>query len=122
MSGSSTCHWAVLSSIGQLTDNPVYRRTIFEKLTLIHNAGVLHGDFSPRNVVVDDGGQPFLLDFSHSRNGHKCPGSMDCWELKNAARQLGLDLAPTATGSVDASNLPVVLSCSLSSDDLDDGR
>jgi tRNA A-37 threonylcarbamoyl transferase component Bud32 len=66
----------------------------------VHNQGVWHGDFSERNVVVDDGGHPFLLDFSHAEAGHKCDGVGNCAELDDAVHQL--DLATSVAGSIDA--------------------
>ena len=66
----------------------------------VHDGGVQHGDFSPRNVVVDNRGHPFILDFSHANGGHKCAGTGDCSELRNAMDQLGL--AASGEGLVGA--------------------
>jgi serine/threonine protein kinase len=86
-----TPYWPLCVFVnGQLTGAGLYRQAILEVLVRVHDEGVLHGDFSSRNVVVDHGGHPFLLDFSHADGGHKCAGVGYCQELKDAVRQLCL--------------------------------
>jgi len=47
--------------------------TLFHKITEIvnfaHMRGVIHGDLKPANVIVDDRGEPHLLDFDLARTG-----------------------------------------------------
>jgi hypothetical protein len=57
----------------------------------VHAAGVLHGDFAPRNVVHGKNG-PVIIDFGHSSTGHKCPGAATCPELQEAYKELSLEL------------------------------
>lgn len=35
----------------------------------VHEAGVLHGDLSPANILVDDAGEPFVLDLGADTRG-----------------------------------------------------
>ncbi|MGC8537675.1 MAG: KEOPS complex kinase/ATPase Bud32 [Candidatus Micrarchaeia archaeon] len=32
----------------------------------LHNAGIAHGDFTPANILVDTGGEPWVIDFGLS--------------------------------------------------------
>lgn len=85
----------------------LYRKRLFDMLRRLHIAGVIHGDFEPRNVVRDSAGCLKIIDFSSSVM-HKCPdikaanvlqqrpdnhrgGIKDrfrCGELRNIWRQL----------------------------------
>lgn len=42
---------------------------LIRALQQIHDRGVLHGDIRPQNVVVDDTGRPYIIDFAMSRQG-----------------------------------------------------
>jgi len=63
------------------------RTQLFRTLTLIHQLGILHNDFSPRNVVCGPRGY-IIMDFSHSSEGHHCLGIDTCGELLDALHQL----------------------------------
>lgn len=56
----------------------------------MHHAGVLHGDFAARNIVVKPGCPPAIIDFSHSQFGHYCRGETLCDELIEAKKLLAL--------------------------------
>jgi RIO-like serine/threonine protein kinase len=68
----------------------MYRRTLFYDLRKVHRCGIAHGDFAPRNVVLDTIGQTTLIDFESATECHQCPGDGSCEELARAARELGL--------------------------------
>jgi len=38
----------------------------WEEVARLHQAGIAHGDLSRHSVLVDDGGQPWLVDFDHA--------------------------------------------------------
>jgi serine/threonine protein kinase len=59
--------------------NDINSKQMLRKLRALHHAGFEHGDFKPRNVLVDDNGEVHLIDFGHSKC-HRC--SRDCEELK----------------------------------------
>jgi hypothetical protein len=42
---------------------------VAETLVAVHGAGVLHGDLSPANILVDEEGQPHLLDVGADTRG-----------------------------------------------------
>ncbi|HET9956018.1 MAG TPA: AAA family ATPase [Polyangiaceae bacterium] len=42
-----------------------------DALELVHSEGVVHGDLSPANVIVRDGGQPVLVDFGACFQAHE---------------------------------------------------
>lgn len=44
-------------------------RRVAETLVAVHGAGVLHGDLSPANVLVDEAGEPHLLDVGADTRG-----------------------------------------------------
>jgi hypothetical protein len=44
-------------------------RRIAETVVAIHGAGVLHGDLSPANILVDEEGQPHVIDVSSDTRG-----------------------------------------------------
>lgn len=42
-----------------------------ESLVAVHMSGLRHCDFSERNVVINDKGEAFIIDFDHAEL-HKC--------------------------------------------------
>lgn len=60
---------------------------LLSKIETLHRVhGIKHGDLAPRNVVVDDDGDPRIVDFADA-SFHDCSG--DCPELKYARELLG---------------------------------
>jgi len=58
-------------------------------LQAIHNAGILHGDIHPRNLLVDDAGRTTIIDFAYSVTNtpqHKLNSELK--ELSNLLLQL----------------------------------
>jgi serine/threonine-protein kinase PknK len=59
---------------GRLAELAMERRVaifadILRSVALLHRAGVVHGDLKPGNIIVDEHGVPFLIDFGlSSRN------------------------------------------------------
>jgi RIO-like serine/threonine protein kinase len=56
---------------------------ILKKLCVLHWVGFKHGDFRPQNVLVNEDGEVYLIDFEHSER-HHCSG--DCSELRMARK------------------------------------
>lgn len=73
----------------QLTSFSLHRLALYTALTSVHVAGVLHGDFYPRNVCRDEKNDFKLIDFGLS-SLHECVGE-SCAELHSARLALGLD-------------------------------
>ncbi|GJN90600.1 hypothetical protein Rhopal_003612-T1 [Rhodotorula paludigena] len=62
------------------------RPRLLSKIEALHRVhGIEHGDLAPRNVVVDDDGEPRIVDFADA-SFHDCSG--DCPELKYARELL----------------------------------
>lgn len=47
----------------------------------LHEHGVLHNDFAPRNVVIS-GGELKVIDFGMAELGHDCSGRSRCISLQ----------------------------------------
>jgi len=87
------------------------RMNLIMSLVDIHEAGVVHGDFTDRNVVFTKTGFPCILDFGHAESGHKCGRKMEivfhapwpnkeefgCDELYEACRTLSVWTPPYIT-------------------------
>ena len=41
---------------------------IIEALNHIHSLGIVHRDLKPENIMIDDNGDPKILDFGLSKN------------------------------------------------------
>ncbi|GAA5825340.1 hypothetical protein JCM11251_006943 [Rhodosporidiobolus azoricus] len=65
------------------------RQAILNVLERAHQAGYTQGSFYERNVVRDAAGRYRLIDFERA-DRHKCPGKLECYELKKARRSLRL--------------------------------
>jgi hypothetical protein len=63
-----------------------FSERLYRGLVLLHEAGIYHDDFCPRNTA-----NGFVMDFSHASQGHQCPGIDQCDELIQARQDLGLD-------------------------------
>ncbi|KAJ7121860.1 hypothetical protein C8R43DRAFT_1112120 [Mycena crocata] len=72
--------------------NPIDRRTLFRRLHRLHQGGVQHNDFEPRNVTMFGSSNPVIIDFDNASLGHECPGA-SCGELIQVAEVLGLNIA-----------------------------
>ncbi|KAJ7741516.1 hypothetical protein DFH07DRAFT_751003 [Mycena maculata] len=48
---------------------------ILERLGAIHSAGLLHGDFAERNVLLHKG-DIRIIDFDQTESGHDCQWKM----------------------------------------------
>jgi hypothetical protein len=88
----STVRKTGLLRLNALADLSVPRWTLFYTLQKVHHCGIVHGDFAPRNVILDTDGQPILIDFELAIETHDCTGYGRCGELVRAAHQLGLVL------------------------------
>lgn len=61
--------WAPGTSLADADELDVTRAALEDarhQVALLHRAGIAHGDLAPGSVLVDDGGQAWLVDFSHS--------------------------------------------------------
>jgi serine/threonine protein kinase len=84
---STKQRYVIMSPVSSLIDWVCQSNALLESLVNVHQNGVLHGDFVPRNVV-SKGEQPVIVDFSHAQLNHKCPGRLLCKELVMAERLL----------------------------------
>jgi hypothetical protein len=64
-----------------------FGRKLLRNLVVIHQAGICHGDFVPRNTAKNS----LIPDFSHADPNHTCPGVDTCPELIQARLDLGLE-------------------------------
>ncbi len=53
----------------RLADRIQLMQRVAETMVAVHAAGVLHGDLSPANILVDEHGQPHLLDLGADTRG-----------------------------------------------------
>ncbi|KAJ7080118.1 hypothetical protein C8R44DRAFT_824457 [Mycena epipterygia] len=67
------------------------RQTLLLRVVRLHQAGVLHNDLEPRNVVLSERSGPRIIDFDNATLNHTCTG-LSCKELCGLAHCLGLDL------------------------------
>jgi undecaprenyl-diphosphatase len=65
-------------AVGEITDELL--RALWEQVRCLHRAGIAHRSLRPANVMVDESGRPWIVDFSFS-------------ELAATDRQLALDRA-----------------------------
>lgn len=67
--------------------NVILSQQLYQHMKVIHDLGVVHGDFQPRNVVMDPVTESIkVIDFSHSML-HECSGQ-SCFELAEVEREL----------------------------------
>ncbi|KAJ7730299.1 hypothetical protein B0H16DRAFT_220357 [Mycena metata] len=67
------------------------RPTLLLRVVRLHQAGVLHNDLEPRNIVLSKRLGPRIIDFDNATFDHACRG-LSCKELSELSRRLGLDL------------------------------
>lgn len=68
------------------------RWAIYEAAEKIHAVGVFHGDLEARNIVRDEDGDFYIIDFGHSLVDHQCePQTSWCSELRSLWSDLDLD-------------------------------
>ncbi|KAJ7705776.1 hypothetical protein B0H16DRAFT_1635668 [Mycena metata] len=67
------------------------RPTLLLRVVRLHQAGVLHNDLEPRNIVLSKRLGPRIIDFDNATFNHACRG-LSCKELSELAHRLGLDL------------------------------
>lgn len=60
-------------------------------LIRIHQTGIQHNDFEPRNVVWSKSSGPTIIDFDNASVHFSCKGNM-CDELVRAAQWLELNI------------------------------
>ncbi|KAF7301328.1 hypothetical protein MIND_00697900 [Mycena indigotica] len=65
---------------------PSHRHSLYALLCGLHDHGICHGSFAPRNVVLR-GGEWYLIDFERAVVDHECAGST-CDELVQARKNL----------------------------------
>ncbi|KAJ7474562.1 hypothetical protein B0H11DRAFT_1330913 [Mycena galericulata] len=69
----------------------VERRKLFQRLLNLHESGIQHNDFEPRNVTMFGPSNPVIIDFDNASLDHECTGA-SCAELIHVAKLLGLDI------------------------------
>ncbi|KAJ7261492.1 hypothetical protein C8J57DRAFT_1719720 [Mycena rebaudengoi] len=67
------------------------RRILLLRVVRLHQAGVLHNDLEPRNIVFSERSGPRIIDFDNATLEHRCTG-LSCKELCEMSHCLGLDL------------------------------
>ncbi|KAJ3773267.1 hypothetical protein FB446DRAFT_703211 [Lentinula raphanica] len=70
------------------------KRKIFNKAEHLHRLGILHGDLSERNILMDEDRDFRIIDFHISQLDHQCSwnGSNGCHELEQFADAMMLEL------------------------------
>ncbi|KAJ7208130.1 hypothetical protein C8J57DRAFT_1734075 [Mycena rebaudengoi] len=67
------------------------RQKLLLRVVRLHQAGVVHNDLEPRNIVFSERSGPRIIDFDNATLGHTCTG-LSCKELCDISHRLGLDL------------------------------
>jgi serine/threonine protein kinase len=66
---------------------------IKQTLDRLHSAGFSHGDFSPSNIMMDEGGHLILIDFSFAgRVGRAVPSFLPSWVYTDGIYGIGSDI------------------------------
>ncbi|PMD42321.1 hypothetical protein L207DRAFT_308383 [Hyaloscypha variabilis F] len=66
---------------------------IKQTLDRLHSAGFSHGDFSPSNIMMDEGGHLILIDFSFAgRIGRAVPSFFPSWVYTDGIYGIGSDI------------------------------
>lgn len=102
-----------LESFESLTS--AQKTTLYSDLEYIHDLGIVHGDFEPKNVV-SNGANPVIIDFSHAETKHNCGGRDRCEELQTAYEHLFGDANASDSSASTATSAP---SLNARSDDSD---
>ncbi|KAJ7216902.1 hypothetical protein C8J57DRAFT_1732409 [Mycena rebaudengoi] len=72
------------------------RQKLLLRVVRLHQAGVVHNDLEPRNIVFSERLGPRIIDFDNATLGHTCTG-LSCKELCDISHRLGLDLSESRT-------------------------
>ncbi|KAF8215467.1 hypothetical protein K438DRAFT_1955439 [Mycena galopus ATCC 62051] len=102
-----------LQNFGDLPD--LDRRTLFRRLLRLHESGVQHNDFEPRNVTMFGSSNPVIIDFDNASLDHQCAGST-CGELVHVAKLLGIDIITELEARKQPQtnpNLPLIIAAAL---------
>ncbi|KAI0811387.1 hypothetical protein GGR55DRAFT_99457 [Xylaria sp. FL0064] len=76
---------------------------IKQTLDRLHSAGFSHGDFSPSNIMMDEGGHLILIDFSFAgRVGSAVPSFFPSWVYTDGIYDIGSD-----TERIDRYTVPI---------------
>jgi glycosyltransferase 2 family protein len=69
----------------------------WRQVSLLHRAGIAHGDLAPANLMVDDRGQPWLVDFDQAVHAREQEQALDVRVLLGGlGRLVGDDRAKAA--------------------------
>ena len=60
---------------------------VMEAMMRIHRAGVMHGDFDERHVLIDDDDNIRIIDFDHASKKHVCRRMFDIEPYEYVPRQ-----------------------------------
>ncbi|OCH89526.1 hypothetical protein OBBRIDRAFT_826525 [Obba rivulosa] len=67
-----------------------FRHKLLELVYAIHKRHVVHGDLVPSNILINEEGDPVIVDFDCSRSNHNCSFSRQCSEIDGMTVDLGL--------------------------------
>lgn len=92
-----------MKKVSKLEPSELYSRTddIKHILDQLHSAGFSHGDFSPSNIIKDEGDCIILIDFSFAGQlGSTVPSFFPSWLYTNGIYGIKSDLEAFARYTV----------------------